>query len=110
MMRLYVDASYEVRRGRQSLTESCIVIGDVGAVHCTSIKQVTNSSTEAELVGLSDSANEALHLHNFRVQQGHRIESVTVYCTAHPYRTAPTGVGYGGRGKRASTALDRFIS
>jgi hypothetical protein len=34
---------------------------------------------EAELVGLSDSANKGLHERNFLVRQGYRIPPVTVY-------------------------------
>jgi hypothetical protein len=57
------------------------VIGDVEAVHCRSTKQhiVSKSSTEAELVGLSDSANQGLHMRNFLVMQGYRMPPVTVY-------------------------------
>ena len=79
--RLYVDASYGVHRDGKSHTGSCVVIGDVGAVHCRSTKQqiVVKSSTEAELVGLSDSANQGLHLWNFLVMQGYRMPPVIVY-------------------------------
>ena len=57
-VRLYVDASYGVHCDGRSHTGSCIVIGDVGAVHCRSTTQAieTKSSTETELVGMSDSA------------------------------------------------------
>ena len=80
-VRLYVDASYGVHTDGKSHTGSCIVIGDVGAVHCRSTKQaiVTKSSTEAELVGMSDSANQALHIRNFLIRQGYAMEPVTVY-------------------------------
>lgn len=49
---LFVDASYCVLVDGRSHTGICVVIGDLGAVHCNSTKQliVTNSSTEAELV------------------------------------------------------------
>jgi Reverse transcriptase (RNA-dependent DNA polymerase) len=80
-VRLYVEASYGVHGDGKSHTGSCIVVGDVGAVHCRSTKQnlVTKSSTEAELVGMSDSANQALHLRNFLIQQGYAMGPVTVY-------------------------------
>ena len=57
-VRLFVDASFGVHADGKSHTGSCVVIGDVGAVHCRSVKQqiVSKSSTEAELIGLSDSA------------------------------------------------------
>jgi hypothetical protein len=81
VVRLYVDASYGVHRDGKSHTGSCVVIGDMGAVHCRSTKQhiVSKSSTEAELVGLSDSANQGLHMRNFLVMQGYRMPPVTVY-------------------------------
>jgi hypothetical protein len=64
---LYVDASYGVRADRPSHTGSCVVIGDVGAVHRKSTKQqiVTKSSMEAEMVGLSNSTNQGLFTRNF---------------------------------------------
>jgi hypothetical protein len=56
-------------------------VGDVGAVHRRTTKQgiATKSSTEAELVGMSDSINQALHLRNFLLEQGHRVGTVSVY-------------------------------
>jgi hypothetical protein len=79
VVRLSVDASYGVYRDAKSHTGSCVVIGDVGAVHCRSAKQsiVSKSSMEAELVGLSDSANQGLHARNFLVRQGYRMPPVT---------------------------------
>ena len=81
VVRLFVDASYGVHRDGKSHTGSCVVIGDVGAVHCRSAKQsiLSKSSMEAELVGLSDSANQGLHARNFLVRQGYRMAPVTVY-------------------------------
>jgi hypothetical protein len=78
---LYVDASYGVHMDGRSHTGSCVVIGDVGAVHCRSAKQliVTKSSTEAELVGLSDSANQGLHLRDFLSLQGYKMPPMTIF-------------------------------
>ena len=39
IVRLYVDASYGVHKDGKSHTGSCVVIGDVEAVHCRSVKQ-----------------------------------------------------------------------
>jgi hypothetical protein len=49
------DKAERTASGRPTSTGSCVVIGDVGAVHCRSVKQliVSKSSTEAELIGLS---------------------------------------------------------
>ena len=76
-----MDASYGVHRDGKSPTGSCVVIGDIGAVHCRSTKQqiVAKSSTEAELVGLSDSANQGLYIRNFLVMQGYRMAPFIVY-------------------------------
>ena len=80
-VRLFVDASYGVHVDGKSHTGCCVVIGDVGAVHCRSAKQgiVSESSTEAELIGLSDSANQGIHTRMFLINQGHAMGPVTVY-------------------------------
>jgi hypothetical protein len=77
---LFVDASYGVHVDGRSHTGSCVVIGDLGAVHCCSSKQtiVTKSSTEAELVGLSDSANHGLFLRSFLTLQGYSMGAVII--------------------------------
>ena len=80
-MRLFVDASYGVHVDGKSHTGCCVVIGDIGAVHCRSAKQgiVSKSSTEAELIGLSDSANQGIHTRMFLINQGYAMGPVTVY-------------------------------
>ena len=71
--RLYVDAAYGVHGDGKSHT--------VGAVHCKSSKQskVTKSGTEAELIALSESANQGLYIRNFLIGQGHGMGPGTVY-------------------------------
>jgi len=42
-------------------------------------KIVTKSSTEAELVGLSDTASQAIHLRNFVLAQGYETGPAIIY-------------------------------
>jgi hypothetical protein len=67
---IYVDAPYEVHGGGTSHSGSCVVIGDVGAVQCWSTKQdiVVKSSTEEELVAVSNSANRGLHTRQYKIE------------------------------------------
>ena len=76
-----IDVAYGVHLDGKSHTGSCVVVGMRGAVQCKSAKQqiVTESSTEAELVALSDSTNQALYLRNFIIGQGHTPGPVMVY-------------------------------
>ena len=61
-----IDVAYGVHPDGESHTGSCVVVGMRGAVHCKSARQqiVSKSSTEAELVVLSRSTNQTLHLRN----------------------------------------------
>jgi hypothetical protein len=70
VVRLYVDASYGVHKDGKSLTGSCVVIGDVGAVHCRSTEQeiVVKSSTESELVCVSNTLNGSIRESSSRVR------------------------------------------
>jgi len=57
------------------------VLGEGGPVSVRSTKQkiVTKSSTEAELVGLSDTASAAIHLRNFVLAQGYDTGPAVLY-------------------------------
>ena len=52
-----------------------------GAIYCASTKQknITSSSTEAELVGVSHSLPKILWYHHFMEEQGCIVEDVYVY-------------------------------
>ena len=81
-VRAYIDAAYGVHStSGKSHTGCAIVLGDAGALFAKSSKQkiVTKSSTEAELVGLSDTATQAIHLRNFVQAQGYDIGPVIIY-------------------------------
>jgi hypothetical protein len=78
----YIDAAYGVHlESGKSHTGCAIVLGEAGPVFSKSGKQkiVTKSSTEAELVGLSDTASQAIHLQNFVEAQGYDIGPVVIY-------------------------------
>ena len=77
----WTDAAYGVHSDGKSHTGSVLTIGNSGPVHAKSSKQtnVTKSSTEAELVGLSDSANQGIFMRNFIIAQGHNIGPLVIY-------------------------------
>ena len=70
----YTDASYGVHADGKSHTGSSITLGK-GSIHSRSVKQKINtkSSTEAELVGLSDEASRGLWCNLFLEKQGYKI-------------------------------------
>jgi hypothetical protein len=81
-VRAFIDASYGVHASSgKSHTGCAIVLGEAGVLSARSSKQkiVTKSSTEAELVGLSDSAAQAIHLKNFVSEQGYSVGPVVIY-------------------------------
>jgi hypothetical protein len=77
---VYVDASFAVHPKMLSHTGMMIAIGD-GAVFAKSSKQklVTKSSTEAELVGLSDALGYAIWTRNWMIAQGHKDHPTILY-------------------------------
>jgi hypothetical protein len=76
----FVDASYAVHADYRSQTGCVISIGG-GSVYCKSGKQklTSKSSTEAELVGLSDSLPQIIWLRNFLIAQGHQLGPARVH-------------------------------
>jgi hypothetical protein len=76
----YVDASFAVHEDMRSHTGASIGLGK-GPVFTKSSKQKLNgtSSTEAELIGLSDSLPQVLWVRDFLLEQGHVIGPAVLY-------------------------------
>lgn len=76
----WVDASYGVHADFKSHTGCVIGIGK-GPVYAKSTTQKLNtkSSSEAELVGVSDSAGQVIWTRNFLIQQGYDLGPATIY-------------------------------
>jgi hypothetical protein len=82
VVKAYIDAAYGVHQDSgKSHTGCAIVLGEAGPIFAKSAKQkiVTKSSTEAELVGLSDTASQAIHLRNLIIAQGYDIGPAVVF-------------------------------
>jgi len=78
--KVYIDASYATNPDAKSQTGCCIYFGR-GAIMCSSSKQsiVTKSSSESELVGLSDRGSEVIGFIHFLEAFNIKINSVTFY-------------------------------
>jgi hypothetical protein len=79
-LKAFVDASYGVHADGKSHGGVMIAIGD-GPIFMKSTKQklVTKSSTEAELVALSDNASQVIWSKEFLEEQGHKVEAPIIY-------------------------------
>lgn len=79
-IRAYVDASFGTYRDMKSVTGVIIMIGGA-SIYVKSGKQkiVTRSSTEAELVGLSDALSQIIWTREFLISQGHHIGPAVVF-------------------------------
>ena len=73
----HIDASFGCHENGKSHTGVCITLGS-GPVFVRSVKQriVTKSSTEAELVALSDEAGLIFHVEDFIVGQGYTCDVI----------------------------------
>ena len=73
----FIDASFGVHRDMKNHTGVCIRIGQ-GIIHGRLTKQKMNakSSTEVELIGVSDGLNPALWMRNFLIDQGFPMEQI----------------------------------
>lgn len=76
----YADASHAVHHDLKGHSGAVITLGK-GAVFCKSSKQklVSKSSTEAELIGLSDGLTQILWTRLFLQSQGYQVPPVTVH-------------------------------
>jgi hypothetical protein len=82
VVRAFIDAAYGVHQDSgKSHTGCAIVLGEAGPIFAKSAKQkiVTKSSTEAELVGLSDTASQAIHLRNLIIAQGYDLKPAVIF-------------------------------
>ena len=79
-LRAYVDASFGVYKDGKSVTEIVLMLGDA-TIYVKSSKQkiVTRSSTESELVGISDALSQILWTREFLIRQGLSIGPAVVY-------------------------------
>lgn len=80
VIKWWVDASFAVHPDMKSHTGATMSMGK-GSVHSTSTRQKLNttSSTEAELVGVSDAMPMILWTKYFLEEQGHDINDATIY-------------------------------
>ena len=81
-MQAFVDAAYGVHTDSGKSHSGCaVVLGDGGPIHVKSTKQklVTKSSTEAELVALSDYASQAIWVRSFIIEQGYDVGPVVLH-------------------------------
>jgi len=78
----YIDASWAPhKRDRKSHSGGFIIVGNGGPLYVTSTKQhiVTKSSTEAELVAVSDIASEVISVNHFGIAQGLPAQPAVIY-------------------------------
>jgi len=80
LLKIYIDASYGVHADGKSHTGLALMMGR-GIIICKSVKQKINtkSSTEAELVALSDSISMAIWCRNFLEEQGYTMPPASVF-------------------------------
>jgi len=79
-LKIFIDASYGVHADGKSHTGLVLMMGR-GVIICKSVKQKINtkSSTEAELVALSDSISMAIWCRNFLEEQGYDMPPASVF-------------------------------
>ena len=77
---VYIDASYGVHCDGSSRTGMTIMMAGV-AIGCWSSKQklVTKSSTEAEIVALSDGLTNAIWMREMVIAQGYKLGPTKIF-------------------------------
>jgi hypothetical protein len=77
---IYVDASYGIHSDGKSHTGMCIKHGN-GTIECKSTKQRINtkSSTESELIALSDMGTTAIWINEFIKHQQYNLTTTVIY-------------------------------
>jgi hypothetical protein len=75
----YIDSSFAIHPDGKGHTGAVITLGG-GSVRSRSTKQkvVARSSTESELIGLSDEMSQVLWTRNFLLEQGYKVDAATV--------------------------------
>ena len=76
----YIDASYAVHADKKSHT-GCIITLGKGAIYSKSSTQKLNttSSTEAELVAMTQAGNQVLWTRNFLINQEYEVGRAVIY-------------------------------
>ena len=76
----YIDASYAIHADKKSHT-GCIVTLGKGAIYGKSSTQKLNatSSTETELVAMTEASNQVLWIRNFMIHQEYKVGPAVIY-------------------------------
>ena len=76
----YIDASYAVHADKKSHT-GCIITLGKGAIYGKSSTQKLNttSSTEAELVAMTEAGNQVLWIRNFMIHQEYEVGPAVIF-------------------------------
>ena len=106
MVTVYIDAAYGVNLGSGKSHSGYTVLVGLGplGVSCTKQKIVTKSSTESELVALSDYASAGIHLKNFLLIQGYEVVRARLCRTIPPPRCSSREEGQELRVRSTSTS------
>jgi len=76
----FIDAAYGVHRDRKSHTGVVASLGTGSILDLTNAQSInTTSSSESELVGLSDGIKPILYIRNFLIAQGYEDLQTTVF-------------------------------